>query len=75
MGQGIEAARAAGAGLRHVLDNMKDQLLVVLMKRLANKNGEVDIPAAELDDTGSDLLVFSIDMAARTFHFQLSKKS
>ena len=75
MGKGIDIARAAGAGLHaDVLDDMKDQLLIVLMKRLADGNGVVRIPCAEIDATGGDLLSFRVE-DDRTFHFELSKKS
>jgi len=69
MGQGIELARAGAPHHAEVLDNFKDQLLIVLMKRLGNK---VSIPVAEVDDTGSDLLAFSVNDGV--FEFTLSKK-
>ena len=73
MGKGIEGARAAGAGLHaDVLDDLKDQLIIVLIKRLADREGWVRIPVDELDDTGRDLLSFSV--IDRVFNFQLSKK-
>ena len=73
MGSGIDAARAAGAGIHaDVLDDFKDQLIVVLLKRLA-KDGVVSIPVSEVDDTGSDIVSFNI--IDRVFNFHLSKKS
>jgi hypothetical protein len=73
MGKGIDLARAAGAGLHaDVLDDLKDQLLVVLLKRLA-KDGKVSIPVAEVDDTGHDLVSFSINEGV--FNFVVSKKA
>lgn len=73
MGTGIESARAAGAGLHaDVIDDMKDQLLIVLIKRLAT-DGKVSIPVEEVDGTGGDILSFSIN--DRVFEFILSKKS
>ena len=75
MGTGIDAARAAGAQAHaELLDNMKDQLIIVLMKRLADKEGRLSIPCAEIDDTGDDLLAFRVS-ADRVFHFELHKKS
>ena len=72
MGKGIDAARAAGAGIHaDVLDDFKDQLVVVLLKRLA-KNGKVSIPLPEIDDTGSDLVAFSVNDGV--FNFELRKK-
>lgn len=73
MGKGIDLARAAGAGLHaDVLDDFKDQLLVVLLKRLA-KDGKVNIPMKEMDDTGHDLVSFSINEGV--FNFVVSKKA
>jgi len=73
MGKGIEMARVAGAGLHaDVLDDFKDQLLVVLLKRHA-ENGKVCIPVAEVDDTGGDIVSFSINDGV--FNFVVSKKS
>jgi hypothetical protein len=71
MGQGIDAARDDSPLHAAVMDNLKDQLLIVFLKRLG---GAVSIPVAEIDDTGLDLLALRID-ARRVFHFSLSKKS
>jgi hypothetical protein len=78
MGKGIEAARAAGAGLHaDVLDDFKDQLLIVVLvvlKRLKEKYGDdLIFPLSEVDDTGLDMLAFQI--LDRQFHFHLEKKS
>lgn len=76
MGKGIDLARTAGSGLHaDVLDDLKDQLLVVFLKRLQALKQPLDFPAAEIDDTGRDLLSFSVDPVTRNFHFELSKKS
>lgn len=72
MGQGTDAARAAGAGIHaDVIDSLKDQLLIVFLKRLG---GQLSMPVAEVDDTGQDLLEFRID-EHRVFHFTIRKKS
>lgn len=75
MGQGIDLARAAGAGLHaDVLDDFKDQLIIVLMKRLKRKYGDdLVFAVAEIDDTGQDLLAFKIEDGS--FVFMLEKKS
>ncbi len=76
MGKGIDLARAAGAGLHaDVLDDFKDQLLVVFLKRLKALGHTLDFPCAEIDDTGRDIVSFSVDPVTRTFRFVLSKKS
>lgn len=77
MGKGRDMAREAdiqegGAGLHaQVLDDFKDQLMIVLMKR-CQKNGKVRIPLKEMDDTGQDMIAFAIREGV--FHFELSKK-
>lgn len=70
MGKGIDAARADAPLHAAVLDDFKDQLLIVLIKRLG---GKVSIPVAEVDDTGGDLVAFSV--VDRVFNFELRKKS
>lgn len=71
MGKGIDAARADAPEHTAVMDDFKDQLLIVFLKRLG---GKVSIPVAEVDDTGQDLLAFRID-ENMVFHFELQKKS
>ena len=71
MGKGIELARGDAPEHAEVLDDFKDQLLIVFLKRLG---GAVSIPLAEVDDTGGDLLVFRID-EDKVFHFEMRKKS
>lgn len=74
MGKGIETARAAGAGIHaDVLDDFKDQLLVVFLKRLQKAGQSLDFPVAEVDDTARDLVSFHI--VNGIFQFVLSKKS
>jgi hypothetical protein len=74
MGKGIDMARAAGAGIHaDVLDDFKDQLLIVFLKRLKAAGQSLDFPVAEVDATGNDLASFSI--CDGVFHFELSKKS
>ncbi len=70
MGKGIDAAREDAPLHAAVLDDFKDQLLIVFLKRLG---GTLDIPVAEVDDTGGDLLAFSV--ADGVFHFEMRKKS
>lgn len=69
MGKGIDLARPHAPEHVKVLDDFKDQLLIVLLKRLG---GKVSIPVAEVDDTGQDLAAFKI--VDRTFHFEVRKK-
>lgn len=61
--------RAAGTPEAALIDNMKDQLLLVLIRRLG---GKVSIPVAEIDDTGG--LVCLMGIEGRTFHFEITRK-
>lgn len=73
MGKGIDLARAAGAGIHaDVLDDFKDQLLIALLNRLADKNGTVSIPVLEVDMTGLLTVSFRIDDGV--FHFEVRRK-
>ena len=70
MGKGIDMAREGSPVHAAVLDDFKDQMLIVFLKRLG---GKVSITVAEVDDTSQDLLSFRID-EEKVFHFELSKK-
>ncbi len=52
------------------IDSMKDQLLIVLLKRLG---GNVKIPVAEIDGTGGDLVSMALT-PNHEFHFVVSQK-
>ncbi|NGO50413.1 hypothetical protein [Allomesorhizobium camelthorni] len=69
MGKGIDMARAFAPEHAAMLDDFKDQLLIVLVKRLG---GKVNIPVEEVDGTGQDLLMFSV--RDRVFQFEARKK-
>ena len=71
MGKGIEIARTGNPLHAALMDDLKDQLLIVFLKRLG---GRINIHVAEIDMTGMDLLEFSID-ENKVFHFKLSRKS
>lgn len=75
MGKGIDAARAGAPEHAAVLDNFKDQLLIVFLKRLLRGSGKsrVRIPVRETDDTGGDLLIFAVRDG--DFIFELRRKS
>lgn len=58
------------------VQQLKDQLLIVLAKRLG---GEIEVPVSELDDTGGDMLEFQvINNPAKSpqpfFQIRVSKK-
>lgn len=78
MGKGRDIARTldletGGTGIHaDVLDDFKDQLMIVLLNRLA-RNGKVSIPVSEVDGTGSYMVAFSINSGV--FNFEVTKKS
>ena len=74
MGSGIEAARQQSPEHAKLLDDFKDQLLIVFLKRLKLKyNDDLAFPVSEIDDTGQDMLLLAVRQS--TFNFVLSKKS
>lgn len=75
MGQGIDAAARAGSPIHaQVLDDLKDQLLIVLLRRLGALEKTVVLPIGEVDDTGGLLCSFRIDPEKRQFEFSLELK-
>lgn len=72
MGKGIDLARELG-NHEHAdaIDNLKDQLLLVLIKRLGC---DIRVPVHEIDATGGLVLSMSMDQHTREFHFVVSSK-
>lgn len=56
---------------RETVDAIKDQLLIVFLKRLGS---EVVIPLAEVDDTGDDNFSLSVDPVTKDFTFKVTRK-
>lgn len=73
MGKGTDMARESAPEHAAMMDNFKEQLLIVALKRLKANGISLVFPVAEVDDTGQDLLAFSI--RDRAFHFDLQRKS
>jgi len=69
MGTGIDLLRSTNPEHAKVIDDLKDQLLIVFMKRLG---GDLKIPVAEVDDTAQDMMSMSINDGV--FHFVVHKK-
>jgi hypothetical protein len=69
MGIGVDLARPENPEHAKVIDDFKEQLLIVMVKRLG---GKAEIPIEEVDDTGKDLLMMSVENGA--FHFEVVKK-
>jgi len=74
MGRGIELARPGAPLHAAVLDDLKDQLILALFKRLGALEGPVTIPAAEIDETGNYTMAFRVDPETRAFDFILQRK-
>jgi len=70
MGKGIDPAREFALEHAAVMDDFKDQLLLVFLRRLG---GKISIPVSKCEDTGSLLLAFSLNDGV--FDFELLKKS
>lgn len=71
MGKGIDLARDTNPLHAALLDDLKDQLLIVFLKRMG---GSVKIPVAEIDDTYQDMMAMSVG-EDRVFHFEIKKKN
>ena len=70
MGKGIDAAKLLAPEHAAVMEEMRDQLLIVFLKRLG---GSVTIPVAEVDNTGGDTLALSLRDGK--FHFEIQRKA
>lgn len=71
--KGTDLARAAGAAEHaDAIEAMLQQLLIVLIKRAG---GTVNIPVAEIDDTGHDMLAMQLLPDGQTFSFSVQRKS
>ncbi len=68
MTKGLQDLRALHAA---VLDSFKDQLLIVLIKRLG---GNITVPVPEMDDTGAFVLSLALDPETKLFHFIVERK-
>jgi len=72
MGQGTDLIRLDAPEHAAMIDNFKEQLLLVLLRRMGALESPVVIPITEVDDTGGLLGAFKIEGGA--FHFELRKK-
>lgn len=72
MGKGTNMARPYAPAHAALIDDLKEQLLIVFLKRLG---GKVTVPVSEVDDTGQDLFAFRVDPDTKEFHFELRRKS
>lgn len=68
MGKGIEKAKKIAPEHAALMDDLKDQLLIVFLRRLG---GTINIPAKEVDEVGNCSLAFSV--LNNVFHFELKE--
>jgi hypothetical protein len=71
MGKGIDLAREDNPELAQALDDMKDQLIIVLINRLG---GRTTIPISEVDGTGDKVLTMNVNQEKKSFNFEVRKK-
>ena len=70
-GRGIDLAALTAPEHAEMMENLKEQMLIVFLHRLG---GKVDVPVAEVDEVPAGFdLAFSLDMEARVFHFELRR--
>jgi hypothetical protein len=75
MGSGIRLANADNPELAKALEDMQDQVVIALVRRLG---GKVRLPVREVDDTGRYLLELELDQTPGkepAFVYHLRKKS
>ena len=72
MGKGIDLAKTLSPEHAQAIEDMKDQLIIVLVKRLG---GVVIVPPEEIDGTGQDLLEMQFIQEEYYFRFNVRKKS
>ena len=58
MGRGNDLAKQVSPEAANAVENMKDQLILALVRRLG---GDIRVPAAEIDDTAGIVLTMSVD--------------
>lgn len=70
-GKGLAAAAMLSPEHANAIEDMKEQLLFVLVNRLG---GKVVIPVSEIDDTGNLVMMMSLDQQSKAFTFEVRKK-
>lgn len=70
MGKGTDLSREEAPEHAQLIDDLKDQLLIVLLNRLG---GNADIPVSEIDNTGQFVVYLRLN-ENRVFEFRVEKK-
>lgn len=68
MGKGIEQARALNPDHAQIMEDLRDQLLIVFLRRLG---GAVSMSVDEVDGTGGLALRVAMDPSRRRLHFDI----
>lgn len=74
MGRGTDMAALLNPEHARLIDELKEQLLIVFLKRMG---GKVSIPVAEVNDTGRDLFALAVTADkehGHVFHFEIQPK-
>lgn len=76
MGSGIDLGNPSlNREQRKILEDLRDQLLIVFLNRLKDKDGKVRIPVKEIDGTGAYMVDMQLAGDRQSFEFFVSKKS
>lgn len=59
---------------RQGLENFRDQMLIVLLNRLKDKDGTLIVPVAEVDGTGAFMVDMELSADHKNFRFVVRKK-
>jgi hypothetical protein len=71
----LPSGEALPPDVERAVDEMRDQMLIVLIRRLLKSHtGSLTVPTAEIDATGDAMLSMEAN-GIRSFTFTLSKKS
>lgn len=74
MGKGIDACKGTAPEHAALMENFRDDLLIIIMRRLGAKTGgKVQIPVSEVDGAGRFALAYSVRDGV--FHFEVREKA
>jgi hypothetical protein len=71
MGKGIELAKSLDPEIAEAMEDLRDQLLIVFLKRLG---GVADVSVEEMDATGGVAMTLELTENPKGFRFEIIKK-
>lgn len=78
MGKTLKGLEELDPLTRKMVDRMKEQLLIVFMRRImrtrGRDTGELLVPVREVDETGGYIFTLEVDENSQRFKFVLNKK-